>query len=113
MDPTQRIVAKLPITELWDEHGLVAATRQRRLDAAGMRDLLRRASVHFVVANCGAPLRWIPIAESHRFWNNEARPHLSDAAEADLHDFPGERCYFASEWATADGSSVVVLEMAH
>jgi hypothetical protein len=113
MDPTQRIVTKLPIAELWNEHGIVAAIRQRRLDAAGIRNLLRRTSVHFAVANCGAPLRWIPPSESFSFWKHEVGPHLPEASAPRLDNFAGGYCYFASEWITADGGSVIVLEMAH
>lgn len=52
----------------------------------------------FVIANVGAPLRWIPAGESHTSWKLEVRPHLVDEPDRpfDICHFPEGYCYVAS-----------------
>ena len=109
----QRVVTRLPLAELWGDAGPVAADRRRGLSAADIRGLLRAGPVRFVVANVGAPLRWVPAAECFRFWKAEVRSRVAGPDGARLEDFPGGYCYFASEWAPAEGPPVVVLAVAH
>lgn len=113
MRPTDRKIMTLPLAELFDERGTVAAVRGRDLTADDIRDLLRAGPVRFVVANCGHRPAWVSESERFAFWKAEVQPHLSDTAEARLDEFPGGYFYFASEWLPASGSPVVLLEMHH
>jgi hypothetical protein len=109
-----RVVVRLPLGKLWDEEGVIDATRSRWLTADDIRALLRLGRVRFVVANVGLPLRWIPESECFQFWQEECRSHLADPEKpAPLEAFPGEYCYSPSEWLSSAGSPIVVLEMQH
>jgi hypothetical protein len=110
----RRIVSQLPLRELWNERGVVSTTELRELNASDIAELLRVGKVQFVVANIGSPLKWIPIDECYSFWKSEVKNHLADpGAEHYLEDFPGEFCYFASEWQPGDGEPIVLLAMSH
>ena len=109
----QRIVTRLPPAELWDDAGPVPASRDRDLTAADIRGLLRAGPVRFVVAEVGKPPRWVPARECFQFWTAEVQPRAAGAGGADLADFPGGYCYFASEWAAGDGAPFVLLSVAH
>lgn len=113
MRASDRTITTLPLTELFDERGPVEAARRRDLTANDIRDLLRAGPLRFVVANCGSRLVWVAESERFAFWKAEVRPHLTDASEARLDDFPGGYFYFASEWLPASGSPIVLLEMHH
>ena len=113
MHASLRIISELPLRELWDDRGPVAARRSRDLSATDVRDLLRRGPVSFVIADVGTKPVWIPPAECFAFWKGEVLPHLAEPAQGVmLEEMPGEYCYFASEWE-AEGSPVVVLQVCH
>jgi hypothetical protein len=109
----QRSVASMPLAELWDDAGPVVARRGRDLTAQDIRGLLRAGRVQFVVADIGAPLRWVRESECFAIWKSEVEPHLAVPAGADLGEFPGEYCYFASEWISSGDTPVVLLERHH
>ncbi len=113
----QRVVTRLPLTELWDDSGPLPFTRGRPVGRAELADLLRVGPVRFVVADCGSPLRWVPADDRYRFWKDEVKPRLVEADVAEgrfrLEDFPGERCYVATLWGEGEASPVVVLEARH
>ena len=116
MRPDQRIVVSLPLAELWDERGPVAATRGRRLGRVEIAGMLTSATIQFVVANGGGPLRWISIADRFTFWKDEVKPRVvpADAEGFFLEDYPGEYCYLATEWTrSVAGPTVVLLECHH
>jgi hypothetical protein len=98
---------------LWDDAGPVQAAHTRALTAADIRELLGAGAVRFVVANVGAPLRWIPAADRFQFWRAEVQSRVAGPDGARLVDFPGGYCYFASEWAGPEGPPVVLLAVAH
>ena len=108
----QRIVTRLPLAELWDDAGPLSAAEVRDLAAEDIRDLLRAGPVRFAVANVGSPLRWVPATECFQFWKAEVQSRVAGAS-ADLDDFTGGYCYFASEWGPVEGPPVVVLAVAH
>jgi hypothetical protein len=111
---SQRIITTLPLSELWDDNGLIEARRSRDLTAYDLRDLLRNGRVRFMVADVGAKPVWIPPGECFRFWKAEVQAHLADPQQrVPLDEFPEAFCYFASEWVTSDGPPVVVLERLH
>ncbi len=114
MDPGNRVVTRLPLEQLWDKDGDVGATRWRKLDREAIRDLLRRGPVHFVVADVGRQLRWIPESERFGFWKADGAVHLADGERIDLLAFPDGMAYAASEWTpSADGVPIVLLEAHH
>ncbi len=39
--------------------------------------------------------------------------HLADTEPARLEDFPDEYCYFASEWKSNTGETIILLSKAH
>jgi hypothetical protein len=114
MDASERVITELPLLELWDRHGPVAAERRRNLTAADMRDLLKRGAVRFVVADVGAKPVWIPESRCFEFWKNDVQTHFADIQERpNLDEFAGAFFYFASEWAMSNGPPIVVLERQH
>jgi hypothetical protein len=114
LDPADRVVTRLPLEQLWNKDGDVAATRWRRLDRAAIRDLLGRGPVQFVVADVGRQLRWIPESERFRFWKADGTVHLADGERVDLLTFPDGIAYTASEWTRSpDGVPIVLLETHH
>lgn len=114
MRSSDRVVTRLPLSELFNDDGPVSAIRQRDLSAEDIRELIGGAAFQFVVAGVGAKLVWAPSAERFSFWKAEVIPHLAEPSEhVALDDFPGGYCYFASEWVLSDGALAVVLEVCH
>jgi hypothetical protein len=109
----QRVVTRLPLSELWNDAGAVRADLIRDLAADDIRELLRAGPVQFVVADVAAPLRWVPVDDCFRFWKSEVVPRMGAPSGAPLEAFPGGYCYFASEWGPVEGPPVVVLSIAH
>jgi hypothetical protein len=104
----------MPLGQLWNDDGELAATRSRDLNREAIRELLARGSVQFVVADVGRGLRWIRPAERFEFWKNEVAGHLADGGRIDLDSFPSGLAYTASEWAgSPDGIPIVLLEAHH
>jgi hypothetical protein len=68
--PDQRIVTKLPLSELWDDQGTLPERLIRPLSSRDIKELLRIGPVQFVLADCGANLKWIPTGESYKFWKS-------------------------------------------
>src|SRR5262245_39850277 len=110
MDPAKRIVASMPIGELWNDSGPISANRMRDLDVDTIRQLLRRGVVRFVVAIGGAPLLWVTEAECFNFWKSEVQTHLAATDRVHLNEFQEGYCYVASEWSVPGESAIVLLE---
>jgi hypothetical protein len=114
MDPRKRIVTQLPLDTLWDNAGELQATRTRSLDRDGVRGLLSRGPVRFVIANGGHPLRWIPPSERFSVWKTEVEGHLATGDRIDLDQFQNGLAYLASEWVDVrDDVPIVLLEAHH
>lgn len=104
----------MPVEEIWSEQTLVSNFKLRELDAANIKNLLRSRSFRFVVADIGKPFEFIPDNESYNFWKTEAKIHLAEPeSKAFLEDFPDDYCYFASEWKSFDGESIILLSKMH
>jgi hypothetical protein len=102
MSADERVVTAIPLAEIWDAAGPIAARRGPRLGDPDIRILLQGTRlVQFVVADAvGAPLRWVPLAEARAFWRFEVRPRivLADAVRFDAESYPGRYCYVATRW---------------
>lgn len=115
MRSDQRIVTKLPLAELWDEKGTLNGERVQSLGQNNLAELLRSGPVQFVVADCGANLRWIPTQERFAFWKT-IKPQVADNDPDQpirLEQFPDETAYTASQWRGRAGECVVLLERHH
>lgn len=110
-----RIVSRMPLQELWDTEGLIAATRVRDVSSADIRGLLQLSHVRFVVADIGYQLEWIPVQECFQFWKTDVKEHVADAnSGSQLEGFPQNYFYFASEWRSAkDDLPILLLERHH
>jgi hypothetical protein len=110
----EKIVTHLPLDELWVGPRLVSTIKVRDLAGNAIREMLRSSSIRFAVADVGRPLQWIPDNETFDFWKTEVKPHPADPeARAVLEQFPDSYCYFASEWKSYDGETIVLLSKAH
>jgi len=114
MDPANRQVIKIPLTDLFDAQGRVEATRGVDLDAAAIAQHLR-AGAPIVLARIGAPLEWLRGDEFVACWKSELKPRLwaPDRDHIELEDFPDDRAWRATAWHLNDGSDVIVFEEHH
>jgi hypothetical protein len=87
VDPGLRIVTRLPLTELWNAEGPVAAVELGALSEEEVRAKLRLGAVG-VVASGGKPLRWLRGAELFEWWKVEARPRLVEPERTRRYDVP-------------------------
>jgi hypothetical protein len=55
----ERVVTKIPLTELWDASGTLVGHRISDLSENSLVELMRSGSMQFVVADCGLKLDWI------------------------------------------------------
>jgi hypothetical protein len=111
--PEQRIVTRIPLTELWDETGAVSSERIRTLDQIFIQELLRVAPVQFIVANVGTGLRWIPMQQTFEFWK-AVRPQIAEPLnQIPLEQFPNATALIASEWRSHDAACLILLEQHH
>ena len=113
MDPAIQVVTRLPLQELWGADGFKTTTRIRSLTEEDISELLRCGFIQFVVIDIGTTPSWIPPSECFEFWKREAKPHLVKNSRAILDEFPGDYCYFASQWDSTQAAPIVVLEKWH
>jgi len=113
LDPKLRIVTSIPLAELWTDAGPLAAQRIRYLASDDLHGLLRQGPLRFVLADCGKPLRWIEHSACYDFWKEEVKPRLASPDTFSPEDYPDGHCYLASEWATDDGESAILVEAYH
>jgi hypothetical protein len=102
-----------PVNTLWRESGEIQARRVTDLTHTDIRSLLALGPVHFVVANVGTPLRWIPSSESLHFWKTEVSANVASSDCIDLDSFPGRLAYSASRWETPGSRNPLVLSEPH
>src|SRR5215475_6332469 len=103
MEPSLRIVTRLPLTELWNDNGDLDASPIARVGKQEIVALLTACEISFVVADAGLPLGWIPNNELYSFWRNEVQSNVveKDTTAFHLKDYPGEFCYIARPWKLA------------
>lgn len=113
MRPDQRIVTKMPLTELWDHSGTLANKRGVNLAQSGVAELLRTCLVQFILADCGLALKWIPIEQRFEFWKKVRQQIAHPEKPIYLKQFPNETAYIASQWRGQVGECLVLLEKHH
>lgn len=114
MSQNQKVISRLPVEELWAGQRLVSTIKVRDLNASDIADLLRSGVIRFVVADVGKPYEWIPTNERYDFWKDEVKAHLAvPESKVYLEDFPDEYCYFASEWKSYNGETIILLSKSH
>jgi hypothetical protein len=114
MDFAAKIVGRLPLEELWNEHDILRLDRGRSLSEREIVDLLRTVRPHFVVADVGETLRWVEPDDCYQFWKTEVKPHLAKPnSHFQLEDFPGQYCFAASDWGVLNAVPIIVLERFH
>ncbi len=105
------------MSQLWDDRGIVEARKVRLVSQNDIAALLREGPIQFVIANCGEKLRWVSVKDCMNFWKDDVKPRLVelDAAEQGfrLEDYPGHRCYTASEWSVEGSPPIILLEVHH
>ena len=103
----------MPLTETWDDSGILADKRVRNLDRSTLLELVRSGPVQFVVADPGLKLEWIPTEERFQFWK-AVRHQIADPQKRIRRDgFPKEAFYIASEWRGRSGERLILLEKHH
>ncbi len=107
---SRRVVTRLPLARLWNEHTFLAHTRGRASlyddDAA---ELVHDGLARVAVAELGEALRWLPAGQARAFWTHEAAPRLIPPGTPLL---PGaEYGYAASLWTADEARPVVLLEV--
>ena len=109
MKASLRIVNRLPLEELWDEHGDTSALLVRAVGKEEIRTLLRLGPVRFVVANVGDPLKWVEAKDRFQWWKEELKPHLAEPEVEHFYqeDWPDEYFYTADEWRRGEEVFVV------
>jgi hypothetical protein len=119
MEPSERIVTRIPMGSLWDSTGPIRATRGRVLGTADIQALLRHGPVAIVIAEVAEPLNWVTSEKLYEIWKGELRPRLVEPEKGatkgfgfQLSDYPGGYCYIATEWSGAE-VPVVLFEMHH
>ena len=80
MRPDQRVVTKMPLTEIWDDSGTLNGERIKYLDESTLRELVGSSCVQFIVAYPGLKLDWIPTEKRFEFWKT-IRPQIADPAK--------------------------------
>jgi hypothetical protein len=116
MDTKLRIVTNIPLTELWNDSGMLAHVRRQLLGFSDVAVHLRSESTRFVVADLGKPLQWIGRSPLLQL-TQEIQGRIVEPAATErgfrLEDFPGEYAYIASEWSAEQSPSIVLLERYH
>ena len=114
MKPELRQVSQMPLAALWNADGVIAAKKVRELGLTEIVSMLRTGRVRFVVADIGHHLQWVSSENCYDFWKSEVKMHLAQPdAKIYLEDFPGEYCYFASEWKPDVGEPIILLAKCH
>lgn len=114
MAPSTKLIGKMPLTKIWTSNQELESEKLRFLTAEMITQLLKKSSVHFVVACIGKKLEWIPLNDCFDFWKTEVKNRIGDPVDgSSLEDFPGSYFYFASEWSATDGHPIVLLEIYH
>lgn len=115
--PEQRVVTRIPLTELFDSGGTLRFSKLKAIGRDEIASLLNSSDARFVVASCGTPLSRIPNHQRYEFWKSEVIMRLVEPADHErgfrLEEYAGGYCYIASEWRGNSNEVVVLLETHH
>ena len=104
-----RVVTRLPLARLWDEHAVLPHTRGRPLFEDAAAELVREGLARVAVAELGEALRWLPPGQVRAFWTHEAAPRLIPPGTPLL---PGtDYGYTATLWTAEELRPVLLLEV--
>lgn len=107
---SSRVVANLPLDEVWSAEGPLPLHRGDDLDRSAVETMLRKDPVQFLVAELGSPLEWVPLGDSRKFWRRDAAERLVGPKETGrLDDFTESYFYRAQAWVDAGGECALVL----
>ena len=106
----QRLVTEIPLAGLWNDEGLVNATRGRHLARAAVAARLRSGPVAFAIADVGRQLRWIPPRQAFNTWT-VIRDWVVDPDASYEND--GMLRYRASEWSGPTTGPIILFEALH
>jgi len=105
----RRVVTRLPLARLWDEHAFLPHVRERALYENDAAERVRQGVALLVVAELGEPLRRVPPGQARAFWKHEIEPRLLPPGTPLL---PGaEYGYAASLWSAAEARPILLLEV--
>lgn len=105
-----RLVANLPLDEVWGPDGTLALERGADLDRSAVETMLRKDPVQFLIADVGKPLEWVPLGDSRKFWRRDAAERLVGPKETGrLDDFTESYFYRAQAWVDGEGEVILVL----
>lgn len=114
MDLTNKIVTKIPITELWNSELVIATNRNQYLLTQDVNELLKILPFQFVIADVGLHLKWINKEKCFNFWKTVAKNHIVDnIKKIELAICPDNYAFIASKWITDQQDIIVLLEKLH
>ncbi|MBO2009580.1 hypothetical protein [Hymenobacter negativus] len=114
MNTANKIVASIPLENIWTDESELPAKRIAYLTSEDIVQLLKKSIVHFIVADVGHKLQWIDKSQCFNFWKQEAKPHIADdVAKIDLATYVDNYAYVASQWATQGEAPIITLEKFH
>ena len=110
----KRIVTQLPLTTLWTDEEELNVVKEKYLDKAEIRELLKQALVEFVIADVGSELKWITADNCYKFWKAEVQDRVIDNPRKFYPAyFADNYAYIASLWAGINKQSIILLEKSH
>lgn len=106
-------ITMLPMKELWDAEGKIAAQRAKFMTTKEIDALLKKEDLLVAVAILGNPPVWLGPDEVAPAWKTELKPHTCNKHDegCSLDEFEGEYFYFASYWEGKE--PVLLFEMYH
>jgi hypothetical protein len=114
MDNSNRIVTKIPLSEIWKCDQDIVSNRKHYLNEEEINKILKISKVDFILADVGLHLHWVGTELCFDIWNNEIKNHLANYNEhIILENFPDNYAYLASEWTSKSHIPIILLEKIH
>ena len=111
---SDRIIAALPLQELWDDTQIIATERKSYLTKDAIKDSLRQGPVQFIMADTGQKLNFIETENCYCFWKSEVEPRLVDDPQfINFETCPENYTYQASAWESIMKYPIILLEKIH
>ena len=115
MEVSERVVTRIPMSELWQEDGTPVTERVASLTSTEIAELLRSGPVRFVIADVGTPLQWVPSRTCFDFWTVMVKNNVANPEETiPLAAYPQSFFFAASLWKDnsepAAAQPIILLE---